>query len=208
MGTRKLAGGDARNATFSQRLFAGGFAGAASQTCIHPIDVMKTQMTVAETGEYSSLIDCVRRTAVDENLGTNTVSRFYRGYGAALCGIVPFMATKLGSYTYLCAEYQRRHNGERIGGIADQLVATSCSLVGIVVAYPFNLGRVKLQVQGVNGRSMLYSGVVDCLEKTVRHEGWVGLYRGFVPNLIKALPAQSILLQVQRRASEALLESH
>ena len=89
--------------------------------------------------------------------------------------------------------------------MADQLAATGCVLTAITVAYPLNLTRTKLQIQGVNGRSLLYAGVASCLHKTVQFEGWSGLYRGFVPNLIKALPAQSILLQVQRRLSNELL---
>lgn len=32
----------------------------------------------------------------------------------------------------------------------------------------------------------------DVLVKTVRHEGWKGLYKGLLPNLIKLAPAAGI----------------
>jgi solute carrier family 25 phosphate transporter 23/24/25/41 len=197
--------GDVGGPTLGQRFIAGGIAGAASQTFIHPVDVIKTQMTVAESGEYKGILECVRRTANDKALGTSTVVRFYRGYTASLIGIVPYMGTKLGLYTFVCSEYKRRNDGCALRGARDTLVATGCSFISIAVAYPFNLARTKLQVQGVNGRSMLYTGVFNCLQTTVEHERIIGLYRGFVPNLIKALPAQTILLQVQRRISDVLL---
>eukprot|EP00403_Amphidinium_massartii_P006309 CAMPEP_0178383370 /NCGR_PEP_ID=MMETSP0689_2-20121128/6967_1 /TAXON_ID=160604 /ORGANISM="Amphidinium massartii, Strain CS-259" /LENGTH=299 /DNA_ID=CAMNT_0020003589 /DNA_START=45 /DNA_END=940 /DNA_ORIENTATION=+ len=157
---------DAHNPSLAQRVFAGGVAGAVTQTIVHPFDVVKTQMVVANKREYNGLVDCFRRTARDRTLGGTLISRFYRGYLAALMGIVPYMATKLGSYQWFCDQYKLRHGS--IGAVADQGASVLCTLAAIFLAYPLNLARVKLQVQGVNGRSSLYDGVVDCLRKTVR----------------------------------------
>lgn len=205
-----------KSPTLSQRILSGGIAGAASQTLIHPLDVIKTQMTVATKAEYSGgIFECVKTTAADPTLGRNVVTRLYRGYIAALLGIVPYMGAKLGLYNHICSEYRRIDGGSSIvhqggklqalPGFVNTIAAMSASCAGITVAYPLNLTRVKLQVQGVNGRSVLYVGVRDCLRKTVRYEGVVGLYRGFIPNLFKALPAQSILLVFQKRMCDWLL---
>eukprot|EP01013_Petalomonas_cantuscygni_P016186 TRINITY_DN33144_c0_g1_i1.p2 TRINITY_DN33144_c0_g1~~TRINITY_DN33144_c0_g1_i1.p2 ORF type:complete len:158 (-),score=40.04 TRINITY_DN33144_c0_g1_i1:780-1253(-) len=132
--------------------------------------------------------------------------RLYTGLTPSLLGVVPYMATKMATYTLWCDTIRAR-TGRPITAAMDQLVAGSCSLLAITVAYPMNLSRTKMQVQGVNGRSVLYRGVVDCLRQTVIHEGPAGLYRGYVPNALKALPAQSILLQVQRRVAEGLSTS-
>ena len=37
-----------------------------------------------------------------------------------------------------------------------------------------------------------YRGVRDCVAETLRRDGWRGLYRGIVPNLIKVMPSASI----------------
>merc|ERR1719161_3174565 len=103
----------------------------------------------------------------------------------------------------MCEEYHQVY-GVPIDAWSDQLAAAGSAYAGIFVAYPLNLVRTKLQTQGVNGRSVLYQNALDCFRRTVVYEGWKGLYRGFVANAIKALPAQSILLQVQRRVVQAL----
>jgi len=42
------------------------------------------------------------------------------------------------------------------------------------------------------GRSIVYAGLWDCVQKIVARSGLVGLYRGLVPALLKAVPAVSI----------------
>lgn len=41
-------------------------------------------------------------------------------------------------------------------------------------------------------RQVLYSGVIDCLRKTLEADGFRGLYRGLGPNMLKAVPAMGI----------------
>ena len=52
-----------------------------------------------------------------------------------------------------------------------------------------------------------YDGLVGCVIETVRHEGVRGLYRGIVPNMLKAVPAISISYVVFEN-TKSLLQSH
>jgi len=64
-----------------------------------------------------------------------------------------------------------------------------------LVSYPLDLTRRRLQVQGVKIKSlapMQYKGMIDCLIKTYKYEGFFGYYKGMVPNLLKVVPAVSI----------------
>jgi solute carrier family 25 phosphate transporter 23/24/25/41 len=63
---------------------------------------------------------------------------------------------------------------------------------GAVIAYPLALTRTKLMTQGMPGRPVLWTGAADCIVQTVRHQGFVGLYRGQVPSLLKTVPAIAI----------------
>lgn len=60
------------------------------------------------------------------------------------------------------------------------------------MAYPLQLVRTRLQAQGMPGRPVVYAGMTDCFLQTLRSEGVAGLYRGILPNFMKALPAISI----------------
>ena len=44
----------------TQRFFAGATAGAMAQTCIYPMEVLKTRMVLRSTGQYSSVFNCAR----------------------------------------------------------------------------------------------------------------------------------------------------
>lgn len=66
------------------------------------------------------------------------------------------------------------------------------STAGQLVSYPLQLVRTRLQTQGTRGRPVLYTGMLDCFTKTIKEDGFTGLYRGLGPNFFKALPAITI----------------
>jgi len=66
-------------------------------------------------------------------------------------------------------------------------------LIAKVSVYPFDLSKKRLQVQGFEearlhfGRVTKYSGLFDCLKKSVAEEGIRGLYKGLGPSILKAM---------------------
>ncbi|KAF8149589.1 mitochondrial carrier domain-containing protein [Crassisporium funariophilum] len=57
------------------------------------------------------------------------------------------------------------------------------------LTYPFDVLRRKMQVTGMQGGSIKYSGAIDALRSILRVEGVAGLYRGLWPNLLKVAPS-------------------
>jgi solute carrier family 25 (mitochondrial carnitine/acylcarnitine transporter), member 20/29 len=55
--------------------------------------------------------------------------------------------------------------------------------------YPFDIIKSKLQVQERGSKQ--YTGILDCLRKVVLTDGMHGLYRGFWPCVLRALPANA-----------------
>ncbi|XP_066556454.1 mitochondrial glutamate carrier 1 [Amia ocellicauda] len=65
-------------------------------------------------------------------------------------------------------------------------------LIGVTCVFPIDLAKTRLQNQQ-NG-SRLYSSMSDCLIKTIRSEGYFGMYRGAAVNLTLVTPEKAIKL--------------
>uniref|UniRef100_A0A670KIM4 Mitochondrial glutamate carrier 2 n=1 Tax=Podarcis muralis TaxID=64176 RepID=A0A670KIM4_PODMU len=69
------------------------------------------------------------------------------------------------------------------GGIA--------GLVGVTCVFPIDLAKTRLQNQ--QGQA-IYTGMRDCLVKTIKSEGFFGMYRGAAVNLTLVTPEKAIKL--------------
>ncbi|XP_068613290.1 mitochondrial glutamate carrier 1-like [Brachionichthys hirsutus] len=64
-------------------------------------------------------------------------------------------------------------------------------LVGVTCVFPIDLAKTRLQnQQGI----LAYKGMLDCLTKTIRSEGYFGCYRGAAVNLTLVTPEKAIKL--------------
>lgn len=89
----------------------------------------------------------------------------------------------------------RNRNPQIFQGHGQLPVVVAASVVsgGILVCglTPFDVVSTRLFNQAsdpVTGRGLLYRNVFDCFAKTVRNEGWRGLYKGFVANYWRLVP--------------------
>ncbi|KAF7668718.1 hypothetical protein LDENG_00289760 [Lucifuga dentata] len=65
-------------------------------------------------------------------------------------------------------------------------------MVGVTCVFPIDLAKTRLQNQR-NGQQ-LYKNMMDCLIKTVKSEGYFGMYRGAAVNLTLVTPEKAIKL--------------
>ncbi|XP_051996575.1 mitochondrial glutamate carrier 1-like [Xyrauchen texanus] len=70
------------------------------------------------------------------------------------------------------------------GGIA--------GIVGVTCVFPIDLAKTRLQNQRLG--QQVYKNMIDCLIKTVRSEGYFGMYRGAAVNLTLVTPEKAIKL--------------
>ncbi|XP_067089188.1 solute carrier family 25 member 55a isoform X1 [Osmerus mordax] len=70
------------------------------------------------------------------------------------------------------------------GGIA--------GIVGVTCVFPIDLAKTRLQNQRQGNQ--IYRNMMDCLVKTVRSEGYFGMYRGAAVNLTLVTPEKAIKL--------------
>lgn len=53
-----------------------------------------------------------------------------------------------------------------------------------------------------NQHGDLYKGVFDCLGKTIRTEGFLALYKGFLPHLARILPHTILTLSLAEQTNK------
>uniref|UniRef100_A0A665VC07 Solute carrier family 25 member 13 n=1 Tax=Echeneis naucrates TaxID=173247 RepID=A0A665VC07_ECHNA len=71
--------------------------------------------------------------------------------------------------------------------------------VGATAVYPIDLVKTRMQNQRSSGslvEELMYKNSFDCFQKVVRYEGFFGLYRGLVPQLLGVAPEKAIKLTV------------
>ncbi|KAH0955632.1 hypothetical protein HN011_000682 [Eciton burchellii] len=70
--------------------------------------------------------------------------------------------------------------------------------VGATAVYPIDLVKTRMQNQRTGSfiGELMYRNSFDCFQKVIRHEGFFGLYRGLMPQLMGVAPEKAIKLTV------------
>jgi solute carrier family 25 aspartate/glutamate transporter 12/13 len=86
-------------------------------------------------------------------------------------------------------------------------VAGAC---GATAVYPIDLVKTRMQNQRTGSYigELMYRNSFDCFKKVVRHEGFSGLYRGLVPQLLGVAPEKAIKLTMNDLARDKLRQAN
>lgn len=116
------------------------------------------------------------------------VPAFYRGLGASMFGIAPYMALELACYDLL---------PEKIPSFARGFTS---ALIATVSCYP--LDTIRRRIQLVSAHALPAS---QAIAQILKVDGIGGMYRGFLPNAIKNLPNKGVKLTVFDTAKKAFI---
>uniref|UniRef100_A0A7M4F6B0 Solute carrier family 25 member 12 n=1 Tax=Crocodylus porosus TaxID=8502 RepID=A0A7M4F6B0_CROPO len=113
-----------------------------------------------------------------------------------------------GALPYNIAELQRQQSYGDMGRSIWLQIAESAyrftlgsiaGAVGATAVYPIDLVKTRMQNQRTSGSvvgELMYKNSFDCFKKVLRYEGFFGLYRGLLPQLIGVAPEKAIKLTV------------
>uniref|UniRef100_A0A3B1J1M3 Solute carrier family 25 member 25 n=1 Tax=Astyanax mexicanus TaxID=7994 RepID=A0A3B1J1M3_ASTMX len=163
------------------RFMAGSLAGATAQTVIYPMEVRTVLLR-----QYSGMMDCA----------------FSKGYVPNLLGIIPYAGIDLAVYESLKNAWLSHYARDTANpGV---LVLLGCGTVsstcGQLASYPLALVRTRMQAQGTAQQMSMRS----LMKSIVMKEGFLGLYRGILPNFMKVIPAVSISYVVYEYTKSSL----
>lgn len=165
-----------------RRLAAGACAGMAATLLTYPLDMLRFRIAV----------DPSVRTiggAVAALLKEGRGAAFYRGLGASLLGIAPYMGLELATFDLLPSD--------KMPGFARGFAA---ALVATAACYPLDTIRRHIQLNA--GKSLPWQVAAMNI---LQDEGLRGMYRGFVPNTLKNLPNKGVKLSTFDAAKKMLV---
>ncbi|KAK3755750.1 hypothetical protein QZH41_019983 [Actinostola sp. cb2023] len=190
---------DTRQQRPIMRLTAGALAGIVSATVTYPLDLIRTRLACQGDGaerKYRNIRHAFVTILREEGgLFSNCL---FKGIGPTLIGVAPYIGLNFMVYEslkgYCLTYYLAETAGHKLRVMhqdKDLPVAIKllCGAVAGAVAqsgtYPLDVVRRRMQMQGAAKGLFKYNSTWDAFKVIIKSEGFVGLYKGMWPNLLK-----------------------
>uniref|UniRef100_A0A2I9LPW0 ADP/ATP translocase n=1 Tax=Centruroides hentzi TaxID=88313 RepID=A0A2I9LPW0_9SCOR len=171
--------------SFMKDFIAGGIAAAISKTTVAPIERVKLLLQVQHASkqisadkQYKGMVDCFIRIPKEQGFLS-----FWRGN---LANVIRYFPTQALNFAFkdkykqvFLGGVDKRTQFWRyfLGNLASGGAAGATSLCFV---YPLDFARTRLAADiGKAGAEREFSGLGNCLVKIFKHDGLIGLYRGF-----------------------------
>uniref|UniRef100_A0A2I9LNT3 ADP/ATP translocase n=1 Tax=Centruroides hentzi TaxID=88313 RepID=A0A2I9LNT3_9SCOR len=171
--------------SFLKDFIAGGIAAAISKTAVAPIERVKLLLQVQHASKqispdkhYKGLVDCFVRIPKEQGFLS-----YWRGN---LANVIRYFPTQALNFAFkdkykqiFLGGVDKRTQFWRyfLGNLASGGAAGATSLCFV---YPLDFARTRLAADiGKAGAEREFSGLGNCLAKIFKHDGLIGLYRGF-----------------------------
>lgn len=170
--------------SFAKDFAAGGIAAAISKTAVAPIERVKLLLQVQHASKqiaadqrYKGIIDCFVRIPKEQGF-----TSFWRGN---LANVIRYFPTQALNFAFkdkykqvFLAGVDKKTQFWRFfaGNLASGGAAGATSLCFV---YPLDFARTRLAADVKVGSQRQYTGLGNCIAKTFRSDGLIGLYRGF-----------------------------
>eukprot|EP01031_Cornospumella_fuschlensis_P031735 gene31735-38356_t len=176
-------------------LLSGVEAGVAMVFLFNPVWVVKTRLALqgAETHitgkKYKGLSDALRLIYREE------------GLAGLYTGLVPaLLLTSHGAIQFAIYERMKTlafalYHGSEQPAWVSLILGGGSKIVASTATYPYQVIKSRLQ-QRQDSESTRYKGTMDCIRRIWRADGWVGFFRGCIPNALKVAPGSALTFVV------------
>ena len=162
-------------------------AGGVSMSLVYPLDYVRVRMTVLPKGFYKSWWDGLK-----QMYHTGGINALYEGLKYSNYWAMIYYGVQFTVYDQMKAVYMdkwlkgyRGVENPSIDPLTGLVFGAIAGCICMTTAYPLEAIRRKLQVQGMAGRPVVYTGARDCARKIIGEQGWRGLYIGLGANMTK-----------------------
>ncbi|EDO25509.1 predicted protein, partial [Nematostella vectensis] len=184
---RTILVGDAKEVTLTNKILAGFVSGGLGSCLINPADVVKIRIqgeirVPGQPTRYKNTFHAFYQIWKDEG-----IRGLYKGVGATTLRAAILTSAQLSSYDhskhmllktkYFNDDFKTHFTSALISGF---VTTTATSPVDVI--------KTRLMNDKSTAKDALYKNSLDCLVKTIRNEGILALYRGFLPNYLRLGP--------------------
>jgi solute carrier family 25 aspartate/glutamate transporter 12/13 len=123
--------------------------------------------------------------------------------------IMPPSSTLSNSNSSAAVENKKTFSFNLVRSLGNFAVGSVSGAFGATMVYPIDLVKTRMQNQrsGGTGAQRMYRHSVDCFVKVLRGEGFTGLYRGLLPQLVGVAPEKAIKLTMNDLMRSLLKDS-
>uniref|UniRef100_A0A0D6R017 Uncharacterized protein n=1 Tax=Araucaria cunninghamii TaxID=56994 RepID=A0A0D6R017_ARACU len=182
------------NLPLVKKIVAGLVAGGVGAAIGNPADVAMVRMQadgrlpVAERRNYTSVVDAIARMVRQEG-----VTSLWTGSALTVQRAMIVTASQLASYDQF--KESILSHGVMHDGIGTHVTASfGAGFVASVASNPVDVIKTRIMnMKPEPGQPAPYSGALDCALKTVKAEGPMALYKGFIPTVTRQGPFTVVL---------------
>ncbi|XP_022949614.1 mitochondrial uncoupling protein 5-like [Cucurbita moschata] len=188
-----------------RKISAGLIAGAIGAAVGNPADVAMVRMQAdgrlppAQRRNYKSVVDAITQMVRGEG-----VTSLWRGSSLTVNRAMLVTASQLASYDQIKETILQK--GLMKDGLGTHVTASfAAGFVAAVASNPVDVIKTRVMNMKVEaGAAAPYSGALDCAMKTVRAEGPMALYKGFIPTISRQGPFTVVLFVTLEQVRKVL----
>ena len=182
------------NMPLLRKIGAGLLAGGIGAAVGYPADVAMVRMQAdgrlppAQRRNYKSVIDAISQMSKSEG-----ITSLWRGSSLTVNRAMLVTASQLASYDQIKETILEK--GVMKDGLGTHVTSSfAAGFVAAVASNPVDVIKTRVMNMKVEpGMAPPYAGAIDCAMKTVRSEGPMALYKGFIPTISRQGPFTVVL---------------
>lgn len=181
---KNLYGANEKNPSIIKKFISASSSGLVAACIANPVDFLKIRMQNWE-GESKSTFWHIKTVFAEAG-----ISGFYRGVQITIIRAMLINGIKLSTYDQI--KLKLKNFGYKDGIYLQFICSIMSGFIMALFSAPFDISRTRVFSQ--DSKNLKYSGLIDCLVKTIKYEGPLGLYKGFLPMWARIAPFTVIQL--------------